>query len=106
MFMSSGYSEQTRSVPELATEHHHHAADVLVGRPDERARLDREALAAGLGLELVDLHDVEMDDVHLVLVLAPRALDLAEALDHDAAVLLALHHGLAGEAAAVLLGDV
>src|SRR3712207_2554532 len=93
MFMTSGYSAQTRS---SATEHHHLAADVLRRGGDRGARKDLEAGLAALVLERGRVEAVEPDDVLADLVAPVDADALAQALEDERAVLDAHGGGPAG----------
>src|ERR1700679_1250960 len=78
MFIRSGYSAQTRRTRSVGgtggagggetdsgTEHHDHAADVLVGRLDHERRLGAKAGLHALALEFGDAEQGELDRVAL-----------------------------------------
>src|SRR4051812_39779875 len=95
MFITSGYSAQTRRV-RSATEHRHRRPDVLVALRD-LARLQRRQAGGGpLAAELLGIDAVQPDDVVLLGVGAVRVDRLAQALDGERAALVADGHGAAG----------
>src|SRR5882672_2211543 len=94
MFISSGYSAQTRSV-RSATQHHHRRADVLERLRDLPGRLRAQAEGGGLVREVLGVETVELDDVVRG---RPRAVardDLAHALDGGAVAEVAHRDGAA-----------
>src|SRR4051794_35523780 len=86
MFMTSGYSAQTRSVGGAgsATEHHHARPDVLLGRVDDPAREHLQAGGAALGLDLRERDAVQREHVVAGAARPVGAHDRPDALDRDA----------------------
>src|SRR4051812_45745651 len=103
MFMTSGYSAQTRS---SGTEHRHLAADVVVGRRDRAARAGGEPERGRLALELGRGEPVEGDAVLRDLVRAVGADALAQSLEDERRALVADRHRTAGVDDAVDLAQV
>src|SRR5437660_110713 len=108
MFISSGYSAQTRSCEARgsATEEHHLTADILAGAGDLGAPGRLEAFRLGLVFQLLGGEPVEPDSVLAAGPLAGAADTFAPAHQHEAVALLAHRRGLARVHHPVDLGDV
>src|SRR5215211_1191297 len=105
MFITSGYSAQTRRV-RSGTEHHHVRADVLVGLRDASPGQDAQAGRAGLLLERRRLHAVQADDVALGRTATLTVDRLADPLERHAPALVAHGDGPAEVDDPVDVGDV
>src|SRR2546421_8169464 len=108
MFISSGYSAQTRSSlsaiqrplrpvprPTRATQHHHHTADMLRRGRDHLAPGRVQPESGGLVLELSWIQSVEPDQVELTIELAGGAHHLTAPLQHEPVAVLADRGGAA-----------
>src|SRR5580693_7217830 len=82
MFIRSGYSAQMRSV-RSGTEHHHHAADVVLGGRDVPPGERLEPRRCAFALELGGTDAIEPDAVQLHGVVALGADRLPPALEHE-----------------------
>src|SRR3954447_26808438 len=93
MFMSSGYSAQTRS---SATEHRHARSDMFRGGADCPRRLRREPGSAALGVDAQVVDAVEMDEVRARGAVSVAVERRTDALDREARALVANGDRLAG----------
>src|SRR6266540_754568 len=105
MFISSGYSAQTRRV-RSATQHHHRGADVLERLADAAAWLRAQAERRRFVLELLGLEAIELDDVAGDRAGAVAPNDLAHALDGGAVAEVAHGDRAAGVDDAADLAEV
>src|SRR4051812_45187772 len=105
MFISSGYSAQTRR-SSSATKDHHVAAGVVVGLCDRSPWQRLEPDRAAARLQLVGAEPRQGDDVAADRALAARGHELAHALDLEPAGATAHRNRLARPDPAVALMDV
>src|SRR4051794_2365253 len=105
MFMTSGYSAQTRRTPS-ATQHHHRRAEVRLRRRDGGARLRAQPGGGALELELGGGEGGQLDGVALGARAAVGRDGLADALEHDQLSTPADRDGKGQVAPAVALPDV
>src|SRR5436190_18993650 len=86
MFIRSGYSAQTRSWGS-ATEHHHHAADMIEGRVDHGPADRLQPSGSRLALKSGRTEAIEPDPVDLDGQAAGGSNDFTVALEHIPIVL-------------------